>query len=68
MSIVTVTTTVSVRYFQKKSKDWLASHINTLEGLLERPRTPYSDLMGLLRYDLAKKAFSLHQELPDEQD
>ncbi|AXQ69388.1 hypothetical protein HOU02_gp337 [Caulobacter phage CcrBL9] len=66
MSIMTVTSPVSFRYFMQKSKDWLASHIQTLEGLLDRPRTPHSALMTLLRYDLAKMALALHSELPED--
>lgn len=67
MAIMTVTSTVSVRYFMKKSKDWLRQHISDLRRMLDLPQDLTSTMEAMDKSALARLAQDLHNQLPEDE-
>lgn len=63
MAINTSSTTVSHRYFMRKNRDWLNSHIQTLAGIL-KIETPWTE--GFDKHALVSICLKLHDRLPDD--
>ncbi|UTU08044.1 hypothetical protein CcrC1_gp358 [Caulobacter phage C1] len=67
MSITVTTTTISYRYFARKTRDWLANHIQTLHDMLDQPRPDHNALMAKDKATLVREAMNLHAKLPDDE-
>ncbi len=67
MAVMTVTSTVSVRYFMKKSKDWLRNHIHDLRRILDLPQDLSSTMEAMDKFALARLALDLHNQLPEDE-
>lgn len=65
MTIVTIQTTVSHRYYAKQSKAEIIRRIHQMERQLGRIETATSELRPLTAYALASKAMALHREFPE---
>lgn len=66
MSVFSVSTTVSVRYYARKRRADILAAIRDLSALAGVPEPARKYLDGCGREDLARIAFALHDKLPEE--
>lgn len=65
MAIISVVTTVSYRYYEKRSKEEVIRRIHEMERQLTHVLTPYETLRGWAKDKLIRHALALHQEFPE---
>lgn len=65
MAIVEIKTTVSVRYYEKKSKAAIVRAINTLSDQLGVPRPASEEFLNKTAHELARMAIRLHDQFPE---
>lgn len=66
MAIVTVVSTVSYRYYEKRNRSVAEQNIQSMSRALGKPEPAYADLRAMGKDALIRLALSLHNEFPEE--
>lgn len=66
MAIVTVVSTVSYRYYEKRNRSVAEQNIQSMSRALGKPIPTYAELSALSKDAVIRLALSLHNEFPEE--
>ena len=66
MAIVTVVSTVSYRYYEKRNRNVAEQNIQSMCQALGKTPPAYAELRAMSKDALIRLALSLHNEFPEE--